>query len=389
MAGSGNKKRRAPLIQRLTRVTDSLESKHRNTPDYGSAFARHWKRTGPENRMTAKQDAWRRFAELCEVLAAQRGKLAKRAAIAEYLRTLDATTAGIAAQYLTGAPFAESEDRTLQVGGQVVARALETVTKANAAAMGAAYRRYGDLGAAAEELLHSTNPQGHALSLTDISNRFALLASTRLHSARQTQLIDLLRSLSPLEAKYAIKLMVGDMRTGVKQALVEEAIAQAATESLEAVRRAVTLLGNMQSVVELAWQHKLDTARFQMFHPLGFMLATFAESAVQAYSRFVAKPAPAVPANAAAAIPAIDHGVQVEDKYDGMRAQIHCGDPEQPGRVRIFSRTRDDVTASFPELAEWFSSVHAAAILDGEILAWDFSAARARPFTALQQRLGR
>jgi DNA ligase-1 len=69
----------------------------------------------------------------------------------------------------------------------------------------------------------------------------------------------------------------------------------------------------------------------------------------------------------------------LEDKYDGMRAQLHCGDPDQPGRVAIYSRNRDDVTASFPELAEAFAHVDPSTggpfILDGEILGWDFGLA--------------
>jgi DNA ligase-1 len=124
-------------------------------------------------------------------------------------------------------------------------------------------------------------------------------------------------------------------------------------------------------VVALAWRHALAEARFRMFHSLGFMLATPVATAQEAFARFEGTTA------------------QIEDKYDGMRAQIHCGDPDQPGRVRIFSRNREDVTRSFPELADLFANVTTAAILDGEILAWDFSQQRARPFTALQQRLGR
>jgi DNA ligase-1 len=118
-----------------------------------------------------------------------------------------------------------------------------------------------------------------------------------------------------------------------------------------------------------------------MFHPLGFMLATPAANAKEAYARFAAEEVgPSALSQAAA---------QIEDKYDGMRAQVHCGDQQQPGRVRIFSRTREDVTASFPELAEWFSAVRTPAILDGEILAWDHTSDRALPFTSLQPRLSR
>ncbi len=296
--------------------------------------------------------------------------------MAEYLRPLDAENAGMAAQFLTGAVFPESDARKVQIGGQLVVRALETITGASGERFHAAYRKYGDLGAAAEELLASGHLQAGHLELKEIAARLDLLASARAQAAKSAQLIDVLRLLSPLEAKYFIKLLLGDMRMGVKQSLVEEAIASASEEELAAVRRAETMLGNIPAVVALAWRHQLSSARFQMFHPLGFMLATPAENAEEAYARF-------------AAVEGAEALAQIEDKYDGMRAQIHCGDPAQPGHVRIFTRTREDVTERFPELAAWFGVVRESAILDGEILAWDFSAGRALPFTALQQRLGR
>jgi DNA ligase-1 len=324
-----------------------------------------------EPSMVSGEPSWLRFAMLCEALAGTRSKLVKRDAMAEYLRPLDAPTAGLAAQYLTGAVFPESDERKMQVGSRLVVRALETVTQASQEEFHAAYRKYGDLGAAAEELLLSSNQSSKGLTLGEIAVRMDSLAVARTQVAKSAQLIDLLRSLSPIETKYLIKLLLGDMRMGVKQSLVEEVIALAAQEKLSAVRRAEMMLGNIPAVVALAWRHELSTARFQMFHPLGFMLATPAASVEEAYARFASAPA------------------QIEDKYDGMRAQIHCGDPKQPGRVRIFSRTRDDVTASFPELAEWFAAVDTPAILDGEILAWDFDLNHALPFTALQQRLGR
>jgi DNA ligase-1 len=324
-----------------------------------------------DSTSAAADESWLRFAVLCESLAATRSKLAKRAAIAEYLQPLEAHTAGLAAQYLTGSAFAECDERKVQVGGRQIVRALETITEASEDQFHAAYRKYGDLGAAAEELMLSGSRLSEGLAVTDVAARLDALAAARVQVAKSAQLIAVLRALSPLEAKYFIKLLLGDMRTGVKQSLVEEAIAAAAKEELASVRRAETMLGNIPAVVELAWRHALDTARFQMFHPLGFMLATPVASASEACARFRDTPA------------------QIEDKYDGMRAQLHCGDPAQPGRVRIFSRTREDVTASFPELAEWFAAVNTPTILDGEILAWDHELDRALPFTALQQRLGR
>jgi DNA ligase 1 len=361
--------------------------------------------------MAAIESAWLEFATLCETLAATRSKLAKRAAMSQYLRSLDTSSAGLAVQYLTGAVFPETDARKLQVGGQLVVRALETVTHADDDRFHAIYRKYGDLGAAAEELLRTANVASKHLSLTDIAARLDSLATARTQVAKSAQLVDLLRSLSPLEAKYLIKLITGDMRTGVKQSLVEEAIAVATDRNLAAVRHAGMLLGDLAQVVDLARRDTLSSARFQMFHPLGFMLATPTANADEAYARFAAEEGEALAVTSEPAIaasteqselaaenasarpllssPQTESSAQIEDKYDGMRAQVHCGDPQQPGRVRIFSRTREDVTASFPELAEWFSAVKTPAILDGEILAWDFSADRALPFTSLQPRLSR
>jgi DNA ligase-1 len=331
--------------------------------------------------MAVSETAWLKFAELCETLAATRSKLAKRAAMAQYLRTLDTASAGLAVQFLTGAVFPETDGRKLQVGGQMMVRALESVTHVDGDHFHAVYRKYGDLGAAAEELLQAAYVTTKHLSLTDIAARLDSLATARTQAAKSAQLVDLLRSLSPLEAKYLIKLITGDMRTGVKQSLVEEAIATATDRELTAVRHAGMLLGDLAQVVDLARRDVLSTARFQMFHSLGFMLATPAANAEEAYARFAAED---VETSAHS-----EPTAQIEDKYDGMRAQVHCGDPQQPGRVRIFSRTREDVTASFPELAEWFSAVKTPAILDGEILAWDDSVDRALPFTSLQPRLSR
>jgi DNA ligase-1 len=79
----------------------------------------------------------------------------------------------------------------------------------------------------------------------------------------------------------------------------------------------------------------------------------------------------------------------IQDKYDGIRCQLHCGDPAQPGRVALFSRTREDMTHSFPELTEAFAHVTEPLILDGEVLAWSGEESRALPFSSLQNRIGR
>ena len=177
----------------------------------------------------------------------------------------------------------------------------------------------------------------------------------------------LLERATALEAKYILKIITGELRIGLKESLVEEAIAKAYDEPLGHVQRANMLLGDIGGTLRLAAEHRLDEARMRLFHPIGFMLASPAADADEAFQYF-------------------EHA-QVEDKYDGIRAQAHCGG----GQVRLFSRTLDEVTPSFPELIAPLSEFAGEVILDGEIVAWRIreDGGHAMPFSEIQKRLGR
>jgi DNA ligase-1 len=428
-------------------------------------------------------------AALAEELAGEAGRLKKRAAIAGAISVVHAAAsesedAGSFALYLAGTPFAEADARKLNAGGALLSKALLAVSGANDVALTAAYRRYGDMGAAAFDLLsaptvlagrkdvgraaHDGAPGLVAeLTLRDVADAFARMAVAKTTAIRAGLVEGLLRRATPVEAKYLLKLMLGDMRIGVKQSLVEEAIAVAAGVPVEAVRRAVMLEADLASAVRRAFAGTLGEARMRLFHPLGFMLASPVETPEEAVERFTAKPAaPKVkkskrgkkvkeeeerlrralefdPVRETVAVsveaesegdvmapvpqrfdvdaeefrdapvadvigvadsssqereangPTTAQGAEafLEDKYDGMRAQVHCGDAGQPGRVAIYSRNRDDVTESFPELEEAFAKVRPESdgplIFDGEILGWDLEQARALPFAVLGQRIGR
>ena len=320
------------------------------------------------------------FAELCEALVATTKKLEKRALIANSLRNLDLHNAALTALYLAGTPFAETDRRVLNAGGSLLSKAVAEITQASAQAMHTAYRRHGDFGAAARDLLEAHQPSAPALTLDDIEKAFAAIAAARGPAQKLPVLLDLLGRAHPIEAKYLIKLISGDMRTGVKQSLVEEAIANAYTSEIDAVRRAVMLQGDITDVVALAAAGNLAHATMKLFHPLGFMLASPVDSVEKAIERFREETGETL---------SLLRQVVLEDKYDGIRAQLHCGDPAQPGRVELFSRNREDIGESFPELTEAFAKLNEPMILDGEILAWNTPDNRALPFSALQQRLGR
>jgi len=320
------------------------------------------------------------LAQLCEALASTRKKLEKRALIAVALRTLSPRDASLTALYLAGTPFAETDRRTLNVGGSLFWKALAEISRASPDAMRTAYRRHGDLGAAAADLLEGHKTTGAPITLENVEESFAVIAAARGPGAKLPLLLDLLDRSETVEAKYLVKLAIGDMRTGVRQSLVEEAIADSYGAEIAAVRSAVMLQGDLQAVVLMAAQGQLHHASMKLFHPLGFMLASPVESVEKAIERF---------REGTGAIDSPLRHVILEDKYDGIRAQLHCGDPSQPRRVEIFSRNREDISASFPELLEAFSQLNEPLILDGEILAWNPREGRALPFSNLQQRLGR
>jgi DNA ligase-1 len=201
----------------------------------------------------------------------------------------------------------------------------------------------------------------------DVERSFREIAVARGAAAKGQLVRELLSRVQPLEAKYIVKIMTGDLRIGLKESLVEEAIAKAYGATLPQVQRANMLLGDIGETLKLAVEGRLDQARMRLFHPLGFMLASPADNAADALSYF--------------------HDAYVENKFDGIRAQAHISRDE----IRIFSRTRDDITESFPELPDVLGAIPGEVILDGEIVAWSYLSedGRALPFSALQQRLGR
>ena len=328
------------------------------------------------------------FAQAADRIAATTKKLEKTALLADYFRSVPVDEAAVAAVFFSGRPFPMWEERTLQVGGTLLWRIVEELSGKDEAGLTAAYRKYGDLGAVAAAMLGDNNDSGRSVRPrppNEIQQTFREISAARGPAAKAVLLRDLLSSVSPLETKYIIKIISGDLRIGLKESLVEEAIAKAyegtvrgevrkpadaaksgdvvksgkvlktgevlkAGEVLKSVQRANMLLGDVGETLRLAAEGRLAEARMSLFHPIGFMLASPAESAEHALSYF-------------------PNG-WVEDKYDGIRAQAHCsGD-----RVRFFSRTRDEITESFPELPEALAGFPQDAILDGEIVAWSYLA---------------
>jgi DNA ligase-1 len=313
-------------------------------------------------------DAMRRWAEVAEQVGATRRTSEKVAIVADYLRPLDDADLASATVFLGGRPFPERDQRTVGLGWVAIASVVQAVAGAGEGALRAAYDRSSDLGTAVGELLaeagHAPPPKVPDLSVGDVAAAYAALAEARGSESKRAVLAELLERADPMSARAIVAILGGDLRIGLREGHLEAAVARAFGREVAAVQWAGMLTGDIGRTAVLARHDALSSAQLVLFHPLKPMLASPVADEIEAVAR-LAPP------------------VWVEDKYDGIRAQLH-----RSGRqVRLFSRDLNDVSAQFPEVVRAAEGLPWDGILDGEILAWKDGAAL--PFLELQSRLGR
>jgi DNA ligase-1 len=305
------------------------------------------------------------FAICADAVAATTKKLEKAAILGTYLETLSDADLTRAARYFAGHQFASTDARTTNVGGSIISAALSEATGFSLEDLSPRYVRLGDPGDLAAEIVkeakRSVSP---TITLAETESLIARLSETRGIKNKTALLTAVLHRATPLEAKYLIKLLAGDLRIGLREGLVEDAIARVFNRSLEEVAHANMLLGDIGETAMRARVGDLHDISMRLFHPIKFMLATPAADLTD-----VARTMP--------------EEFLVEDKFDGIRAQAHV----ESGRVAIYSRTMDEVTHRFPELIEPLRSLSADVIIDGEIVPADGDVIL--PFSELQKRLGR
>ncbi len=316
------------------------------------------------------------FANVGEDVSATPAKLEKVRLLSDYLRSVTSEQLPIVTTYFTGRAFAQSDPRILQIGWAVIFRALQDATKIDDSDFHGIASRHGDAGKSAFEVLDGrTVPQ--PFTIPGSAELFQNLQRARGPIAKAKLLRDRFSILSAREGEYVVKILTGDLRIGLREGLVEEAIARAFDVSLEEVKQANMLLGDIGRTALLASRKELHEAELSMFRPIKCMLATPEPSADAVWNRFIEV------ADRDQSGSSISGTVYVEDKFDGIRAQLHrSGD-----RVEIFSRDLRRITGQFPELVDEARKFDQEVIADGEIIAFDER--RRLTFFDLQKRLGR
>ena len=303
----------------------------------------------------------RQFAATANAIAATTKKSEKERILAEYLRSLDDASLERAVVFFSGSPFPRREERVTGVGGATIGDAVADATGRTHEDVWAPWPKYADPGDTIAESF--PDDPSRDITLSELGESFERLAATQGTTAKKDLLAELLRKVDAQGARYVVKILTRELRIGLVEGLVESSIAKAFGRKLAAVRQANMFTGDVGATALLAKSDALTSVTMALFTPFAFMLAQPEED----------------PAEILAALGA---GALADDKYDGIRAQIHTDGSE----VRIYSRTLDNVTHRFPELEEAAKRIGRSAILDGEIVAFSD---RILPFAIIQKRLGR
>ena len=323
-------------------------------------------KTTSRNNKIAAAGLLEEFAEVAEAIAATNSKLEKARVLGAYFHALNDADLERSARYFAGHQFALNDARTTNVGGSIISSALSEATGFSLEDLAPRYVRLGDVGEAAYEAVKEAHHsyQQSTLTLAETESVISRLSQTTGTKNKTALLATVLHQATPLEAKYLVKLLIGDLRIGLREGLVEDSISRAFNQPLAMVSQANMLLGDIGETAVRARVSRLERVEMRLFHPIKFMLATPAADLAD-----IARTMP--------------EEFFVEDKFDGIRAQAHVGNR----RVALYSRTMDEITHRFPELLEPLKSLPADAVIDGEIV--PARGTQILPFSELQKRLGR
>lgn len=333
----------------------------------------------------APAESFHLFADTCARIARTTKKLEKVDLLSNYFKELPPKALGSTAVWFTGSPFPSSQNKTLQLGWAVIRDALCQTTGLSQGEFGQVYLKHSDLGETGFEMLERAARQAGQIESTEsIAQLFEQLFVARGPIAKVPLLAAAFARSSPLEAKFLIKILTGDLRIGLKEGLVEEAIAKAFEHPLDQIKQANLLVGNIGETALLARHQQLPSVTLLPFRPVKYMLASPEETAADIWKRVQDWHGPKEAADPLPLdLPPVPVMVWVEDKYDGIRAQLH----KVGSSAAIYSRDLKEITRTFEELADAARKLPDDFIIDGEIVA--MRGDQILPYADLQKRLGR
>ena len=333
--------------------------------------------------MGLQSDSFALFVGVCEEIQSSTSKNKKVDILSKYLAKLSEDSLPLAARFLGGRIFPKGSALSLNLGFTTIMNSLCEIAELTTTEIQQIYLKYGDLGKLGEYAISKKHTvplfQQHEKQDTltmsyvfSILKKIADIEGAGSNKDKKKNLTGLLISCSPMEGKYLIKIMNGELRIGLVEGLVELALAKVFDSSIKDIREAMLLSGDIGSVSLLAKNKTLNTMEVRPLSPLSFMLADVMFTAEEVISYY-------------------GKSLICEYKYDGIRVQLH----KFRDTIRMFSRKLEDIAFAFPEIVEAFKNESLTSfyfkssdfILDGEIIG--FKNSKPLHFQELQKRLRR
>jgi DNA ligase-1 len=302
------------------------------------------------------------LSERLEKVEATKKRLEIIEQVADFLKTLNADELELSVNLMIARAFPKHSQKTLNVNWSTIRHSLQSIASFDWSLFQTAMAATGDIGSATRTLLENSKTKkqtqllAQPLTIGEVRRTFEAIAQANgvgTKERKERLITTLLSQASPVETKYLVKVFTGEMRTGLHEGLMEQAIAKAFSMPLQAVQHASMVLGDIgevAAILKTKGAEGLEKVGFEVFRPVQLMLAKTADNVQEALME--------------------QDGVSaLEYKYDGARVQIHV----KSGKVCVFSRRLTNVTDSLPEVVEMVKRNISAqsAIVEGEVVSFD------------------
>ena len=328
-----------------------------------------------------KEMMYSNFVEVYDKLSATAKRLEKETILAGFFRELAVKDDSQWIYLLKGRIFPDYDEREIGFSEKLVIKAIAFVFGVKEEEIHKKYKKIGDLGEIAEEFVVKRKQSSlfsSKLTVRKVFSNLQKLFDSQGKGAVKGKIdlvAELLGSASAREAKYIIRTLLGQLRVGVADGILRDAIAEAffpeeKKEMSKKVEEAFDMLNDFAAVFEATKKGKkeLEKVEIVLGRPMSAMLPVKVTDIKEAF-RICGKPA------------AIEH------KYDGFRVMIN----KSGEKIDLFTRSLEDVTKQFPDVVRVVKENFKGkdVILDSEVVGYDPKTKRARPFEAISQRIRR
>jgi len=323
---------------------------------------------------------YKKLAEVYEALGSTTKRLEKTDILSKFVKSLKESDKEVM-YLLIGSVFPEYSEKRIGISNQLAIKAISKSTGREKSDVVKAWKKIGDLGKVAEELTKNKRQstlRSHVLTtkkVLDNLQKLPELVGKGTISKKISLITELLTSASPIEAKYLIRTLIGDLRIGVQESTIRDALNKAffknKKETAKKIQRALDRANDIGEVFVLSKKRKvknLEAVGIEVGKPIKVMLAQKAKNIAEGFKK-VGKPC------------------AIEYKYDGFRMLIHKKD----SKLTLFTRRLENVTKQFPEVVDYIKKYvkGKSFILDSEAVGWDSKTKEYKPFQSISQRIRR